>query len=212
MSEPENGSAPRTRLWFCRCIMSFSRTTTIIRSLSRTFFLTRHASLSINARRLFRSSASRREEEDIEIEDPGLYEVILPPDPPVWGVSHISPRKVPDCITKPPYVERRRVREVTASCEFSQNKDADFVGTYNGDEKESANFNHDPYTGDGRIQLGSEDEGRVRRSAQLAKRTLEMAANLVRVSTCKEVFFFGLVILSRFPLIIPEARCVHERN
>lgn len=42
-------------------------------------------------------------------------------------------------------------------------------------------FHGDPYTGDGRITLGSPEEVSLRRSASLAKDVLEFAGNQVEV-------------------------------
>ena len=38
--------------------------------------------------------------------DFGDYDIILPPEPYVWGVSHIHPRPVPDGIARPTYALR----------------------------------------------------------------------------------------------------------
>ncbi|KAI0068523.1 Creatinase/aminopeptidase [Artomyces pyxidatus] len=82
--------------------------------------------------------------------DFGDYSVILPPDPPVFGVSHIEQRNVPSRISRPPYAR-------------------------NGLSSGSG-----PSVGDGRIQLGSVAEERLRRSAKLAKRVLTYAGCLVK--------------------------------
>ncbi|KAF8885803.1 peptidase M24, structural domain-containing protein [Infundibulicybe gibba] len=41
---------------------------------------------------------------DPEVEDFGNYSIILPPEPFIFGVDHIKPRRVPDHINKPAYV------------------------------------------------------------------------------------------------------------
>jgi methionyl aminopeptidase len=83
----------------------------------------------------------------------GTYSVILPPEPFIFGVSHIPRRAVPSHIARPSYVTR------------------------------SAHDQSYPYvsSGDGRIQLGSHGEWRLRRAAQLAREVLEYAGTLVKV-------------------------------
>lgn len=92
-----------------------------------------------------------------EIHDPGEYEIILPPEPLVWGVKHIAIRDVPKDLARPPYA----VQGVTI--------------------EEEDPYHGDPYDGDGRIELGTEDERRLRRACALAKRTLSKASELIRV-------------------------------
>ena len=94
-----------------------------------------------------------------EIDDPGDYEIILPPEPPVWGVKDITIRDVPNHISKPVYAIPGNVIE------------------------ESDPYHGDPYSGDGRIQLNGEDEKKLRRANNLAKCTLAKASELIRVST-----------------------------
>ena len=93
-----------------------------------------------------------------DIDDPGIYEVILPPDPPVWGVSNIIRRTVPEHIKRPPYVLLGNTAGVLAPS------------------------HGDPYQGDGRIELGNDTERCLRRAAALANRVLSKAEELVRVS------------------------------
>ena len=83
----------------------------------------------------------------------GHYSVILPPEPFVFGVSHILQRPVPSHIARPSYV--------TPSAPDLSNP---FVSS-----------------GDGRIELGSPGEWRLRRAAQLAREVLEYAGTLVKV-------------------------------
>lgn len=83
----------------------------------------------------------------------GTYSVILPPEPFIFGVSHIPQRPVPSHITRPSYV--------TPSAHAQSNPCVS--------------------SGDGRIQLGSPGEWRLRRAAQLAREVLEYAGTLVKV-------------------------------
>ncbi|KAI9447868.1 methionyl aminopeptidase [Lactarius indigo] len=83
----------------------------------------------------------------------GIYSVILPPEPFVFGVSHIVQRPVPPHIPRPPYVtpsSRPHGRGVTST------------------------------SGDGRIKLGSSGERRLRSAARLARNVLEYAGTLVK--------------------------------
>jgi hypothetical protein len=83
----------------------------------------------------------------------GTYSVILPPEPFIFGVSHIPQRPVPSHIARPSYATP------------------------------SARGQSDPCvsSGDGRIQLDSPGEWRLRRAAQLAREVLEYAGTLVKV-------------------------------
>ncbi len=87
-----------------------------------------------------------------ETEDFGQYSIILPPEPFVFGVSHIKPRHVPEDIVKPPYAQR------------SGNEPLEGV-----DKPESI------------IKLGGEAEVRMRNAARLAKSVREFAGTLVKV-------------------------------
>lgn len=143
--------------------MSLLRTTTsALRAFCRSGHCNRRA---IQWRWL---NLTSREIEGDDIDDTGIYEVVLPPDPPIYGVSHITPRNVPDAIPRPPYATRDRVERGILS------------------PSESADpFHGDPYSGDGRIILGGPDETRLRRAAAIAKQVLERAKTLVKVSrTC----------------------------
>jgi methionyl aminopeptidase len=87
----------------------------------------------------------------------GTYSVILPPEPFVMGVSHISQRPVPKHISRPSYVTRStHGRQPT----LGEASDGD---------------------GDGRIRLGSSGERRLRQAARLARDVLEYAGTLVKV-------------------------------
>ncbi|KAH8092496.1 methionyl aminopeptidase [Cristinia sonorae] len=94
---------------------------------------------------------------DADIQDLGIYDVILPPEPYIFGVSHITPRTVPVHILRPEYVQATR-----------------------GD---GAPYPPERYSGDGRIGLGTVEEVKLRAAARLAKKTLEYAGSLVKVGT-----------------------------
>jgi hypothetical protein len=91
---------------------------------------------------------------ELGVEFFGTYSVILPPEPFIFGVSHIPQRPVPSHIARPSYVTP------------------------------SARGQSDPCvsSGDGRIQLDGTGEWRLRRAAQLAREVLEYAGTLVKVS------------------------------
>lgn len=133
-----------------------------------------HSSLSITDENL--DSVHESEEEGYDF---GSYSVILPPEPFVFGVDHIRARSVPSHISLPPYV---------ASLPLSLRR----AGV---DERP---FNGDPYTGDGRIELGSEAESHLRTAAKLAKTTLEFAGSLVNVgqTTYTLILFLSIIIFS----------------
>ena len=104
------------------------------------------------------ATVAREEENDtleLDAEDVGSYSVILPPEPYIFGVSHVPQRPVPSHIARPPYI------------------------TADG---------HPTPSGDGRIQLGSPAEWRLRRAAQLAREVLEYAGTLVKVKAGIVVF------------------------
>ncbi|KAH9942602.1 methionine aminopeptidase, partial [Amylocystis lapponica] len=87
--------------------------------------------------------------------DFGLYDVILPKEPFVWGVSHIKPRPVPGHIHRPHYA--------LAS------------GPSNEQERRKV---HPP---EGRTIARGEDEARLRSAAKLAREVLQYAGSLVNV-------------------------------
>ena len=102
-----------------------------------------------------------------EIPDFGTYSIILPPDPPYrFGTSHIPPLPVPPNIPLPQYaVERQRRRETGESdCEI-----------------DGGNGDLDPWSGDGLVRLGTEEEEGVREAGKLAKKVREYAGSLVKV-------------------------------
>lgn len=86
----------------------------------------------------------------------GDYDIILPPEPYVFGVSHIVPRTVPNQIVRPQYAQRQgcKVSNSVALCK-----------------------------GDGRIGLASEDESCLRKAARLARRARDYASTLTKVLT-----------------------------
>ncbi len=90
----------------------------------------------------------------------GTYSVILPPEPFIFGVSHIPQRPVPSHIARPSYA--------TPSAHGRPNPCVS--------------------SDDGRIQLGSTGEWRLRRAAQLAREVLEYAGTLVKVKAGTVVF------------------------
>jgi methionyl aminopeptidase len=112
-------------------------------------FLQRHPT-----RRLFSSNELGLGSPLEETEDFGTYSVILPPEPFVFGVSHIKPRQVPPEIVRPAYVNNNGNEVLEGIC-----------------KPES------------RVRLGGEDELRLRSAASLARRVREYAGSLVRVNS-----------------------------
>ena len=80
------------------------------------------------------------------------YNIILPAEPYVWGVSHIQPRLVPDHIVKPPYA-----RGISVPTEEIPPQDR------------------------GMIELGGEAELKIREAALLARKVREFAGTQVKV-------------------------------
>jgi len=96
------------------------------------------------------------EDDDISDLSPeffGAYSVILPPEPFVFGVSHIAQRSVPTHIPRPPYMTSSTRDQSTLS----------------------------GASDDGRIRLSSSGEQRLRQAARLAREVLEYAGTLVKV-------------------------------
>ncbi|KAF8549853.1 methionyl aminopeptidase [Imleria badia] len=87
----------------------------------------------------------------------GSYSVILPEEPFVWGVSHISPRLVPSNIRQPLYA-RTQAEDQNTPDAFSERSHKD----------------------DSRIRLGSEEETKLRTSSKLARKVRDFAGTLVR--------------------------------
>lgn len=89
---------------------------------------------------------------------PGDYSVVLPKEPFVWGVLHITPRTVPIHIPRPPYIK--------------------------GDRPILRDPKHgESYDGDGRIVLGSPDETSLRKAALLARDALNYVSSFAKVVT-----------------------------
>ena len=118
--------------------------------------------------------------------DHGTYSVVLPTEPFQFGTSHIPVLPVPPFIVRPPYVVERQLRDVDGS-KFIDQSHADDAG--------------DPWEGDGRIELKSEEEGRLRKAARLAKSVREFAGGLVKVCVS---------ISSRVSLL--NLFCLHGRS
>ncbi|OJA09888.1 hypothetical protein AZE42_06749 [Rhizopogon vesiculosus] len=98
--------------------------------------------------------------EDLQgVEDFGAYNVILPEEPFVWGVSHITLRSVPDHIVRPRYALQH-----DRSMSLSQ----------------SEPVHEEHYDGDGRIKLGSVEEKRMRAAATFARNVRKYAGSLVQ--------------------------------
>jgi len=98
------------------------------------------------------------------IEDFGHYSVILPPEPFIFGVSHIKQREVPRDIEKPAYV-------------------------FNNGNEHLEGVNKPESI----IELGGEAESRLRRVGQLASKVREFAGSLVKVIfRCSLLIVLGL--------------------
>lgn len=91
----------------------------------------------------------------------GHYDVILPEEPFIWGVSHIKLRTVPEYIRRPKYA----LPDVSGK-----------VG------KEEAEDKSVWKTGADRIIVKGEDEAKLRSTAGLASEVLKYAGSLVKVS------------------------------
>jgi methionyl aminopeptidase len=98
---------------------------------------------------------------DLELGSFGNYTLILPSEPFVDGVAHIPMKSVPERIKRPPYMTGT-LQEISL--------------------KASDPFAGDPYSGDGRIDLGSDDEAKLRRAAKLAKTVLDRTKDWVKVN------------------------------
>lgn len=124
----------------------------------------------------------------------GIYSVILPPEPFVFGVTHIAQRPVPSHVPRPPYVtpsSRPHGRGATST------------------------------SGDGRIQLGSSGERRLRSAARLARNVLEYAGTLVKVGSTTDALDAAIheyiVAHSAYPSPLgysgfPKACCTSVNN
>ncbi|EKM59885.1 uncharacterized protein PHACADRAFT_192275 [Phanerochaete carnosa HHB-10118-sp] len=108
-----------------------------------------------NARTAETASELDEDEAPLKLEDDGQYEIIVPKDPfarPVFS----PPLHVPPHIIRPLYATPEMLEKYNRSGHLSE-----------------------PYIGDGRISLGSEDEFKLRRAARLARRVLNYAGSLV---------------------------------
>ena len=103
----------------------------------------------------------------------GEYAVILPPDPPLWGVSHIIPRTVPKHIPRPPYARSKAL---------GSDHDDPYLG--------------DPYDGHGKVVLNSEAETSLRAAALLARHTLEMIGSHIQVPIATSLLTYCLWLIS----------------
>ncbi|KAG6840409.1 hypothetical protein C0991_006880 [Blastosporella zonata] len=87
--------------------------------------------------------------------DFGDYSIILPEEPYVWGVSHITPRSVPNNIERPFYAKPGY--------------------------QETGHKGHSGSNLSERIALGGEAEARLRAAANLARKVRDYAGTLVKV-------------------------------
>ncbi|KAI0254876.1 methionyl aminopeptidase [Lactifluus subvellereus] len=131
---------------------------------------------------------------DLSPEFFGTYSVILPPEPFVFGVSHIAQRPVPTHIPRPSYMT-------------SPTRDGQ--STLNG------------ASDDGRIRLGSSREPRLRQAARLAREVLEYAGTLVKVGSTTDALDAAIheyiVTRSAYPSPLgysgfPKACCTSVNN
>lgn len=132
-------------------LLAWARLRSPLLNIGRPILLRRTAGSFPNTRR-YSVDATQAPEELEEIEDFGRYSVILPPEPFVFGVSHIKPRYIPDDIIKPAYVHN------------------------NGNEALEG-----PDKPEGIIELGGEAEMRLRNAAKLAKKVKGFAGSLIKV-------------------------------
>lgn len=103
----------------------------------------------------------------------GSYSVILPEEPFVWGVSHITPRTVPSSIQHPPYARTTLANAWPTSC--------------------SSRSGHPQQPYHDRVRLASEEETNLRASARLARKAREFAGTLVRVGKVLKAYMDGIM-------------------
>ncbi|KAI0920822.1 hypothetical protein AcW1_005011 [Taiwanofungus camphoratus] len=119
--------------------------------------------------------------------DFGDYDVILPKEPFVWGVSHITPRTVPPHIRRPRYALAPNARSSPQHIDTASGNQHDSARTEL-DEERRAGHEPDgqrrPFE-DQRIDPG-EDETRLRNAARLATKVLKYAGSLVKVGVTTE--------------------------
>jgi len=92
--------------------------------------------------------------------DYGTYSIILPPEPFRFGTSHIPILPVSPSIPRPQYA----IEENLGKDQGQNNAEAG-----------------DAWEGDGRIKLNTDEEGKVRKAAGLARNVREFASGLVKV-------------------------------
>lgn len=105
-----------------------------------------------------RRNLSNEQESSSLPDDFGLFNIILPEEPFVFGVAHITPRTVPQSILRPSYVSSKL-----------GNASSDIFQAGEGTAESG-----------GRIELGGEDERRLRAAAKLAKEVRKFASTLLR--------------------------------
>lgn len=110
------------------------------------------------ATRAMEAESSTEDDEQLQLEDDGEYEIIVPKDP-YTKPEFPPPRAVPAHILRPSYALPTNVHLYKDTGHFIE-----------------------PYTGDGLIALGSENEKKLRRAAAFARRVLNMAGTLAVVS------------------------------
>ncbi|PSR78312.1 hypothetical protein PHLCEN_2v7434 [Hermanssonia centrifuga] len=137
-----------------------------------------HAPLRLNRPRPLHASPIQRssnhdpgevsvdEEEPIRLEDEGEYEIILPLDE--FSTAKAI-RTVPTRIQRPPYALAENVRRFKETGDFEQG------------------YRWSEY--DGRIMVGTVEERKLRRAADLARRVLRYAGGLVQVRAQKFMFY-----------------------
>lgn len=108
-----------------------------------------HGALSAIGCRRYSQKAPALEASDFDF---GKYSVILPEEPFVFGISHITPRLVPEAIPRPPYASSTKLP---------------------GDPY--------AYPPNACIPLGGSEEQRVRKSGALAKAVRDYAGTLAKV-------------------------------
>jgi methionyl aminopeptidase len=113
------------------------------------------------------SSPSRTYENELEEDEDddfgGIYRIILPPEPFIFGTSHIPQRSVPAHIPRPDYITVFRADQAAGSTSHSHSH-----------PRPKFKFN-------GVIELGGDEELGVREAAKLAGRVREYAGSLVKV-------------------------------
>ncbi|GBE80240.1 Methionine aminopeptidase 1 [Sparassis crispa] len=137
-----------------------ARAFSILRGSSRH----RPHAISLTLRRTSHRSVDLSETTSDVANDFGSYDVILPPEPFVWGVAHIKPRCVPEDIRRPRY-----------ALSF--------------DSASTLGFGEDTSTGPQHVRdklIALQDEETVRRVGRLAKEVLLYAGSLVQVGVTTE--------------------------